>query len=80
MILPTKHTSLEKSFIGFGGYILKAIDNGLTIDDLWIQYKKDFSSGKYVVKQSFDNLLLVLVFLFSIGVIYDDDGKVKKCS
>ena len=80
MILPTKHTSLEQSFIGFGGYILKAIDDKLTIDELWMQYKRDFSSGKYAVKQSFDNLLLVLVFLFSIGVIYDDDGKVKKCS
>jgi hypothetical protein len=80
VILPTKHTNLEQSFIGFGGYILKSIDDGLTIDDLWMQYKRDFSSGKYAVKQSFDNLLLVLVFLFSIGAIYNEDGKVIKCS
>ena len=80
MILPTKHTSLEQSFIGFGGYILKIINDGLTIDELWKQYQRDFSNGKYVIKQSLDNLFLTLAFLFSVGAIYDDNGKVKKCS
>lgn len=79
MIMPTKHTSLEQSFLGFGSYILKILDNGMTIDELWMQYKKDFSNGKYDAKQSFDNLLLTLIFLFSINTIYEDNGKVKKC-
>jgi|TergutMp193P3_1026864.scaffolds.fasta_scaffold32393_2 hypothetical protein len=80
MILPTKHTSFEQSFIGFGGYILRIIDNGLTIDELWKQCQRDLSNGKYAAKQSLDNLLLTLAFLFSIGAINDDNGKIMKCS
>ena len=79
MILPTKHTSLGQSLIGFGGYILKIIAGGLTVDELWIQYQKDFSNSEYNVKQSFDNLLLTLAFLFAVDTIYDDNGKVRKC-
>lgn len=79
MILPTKHTSLDQSFIGFGCYILKVIDDGLTVDNLWNQYRKDFSDGKYTVKQSFDNLLLTLVFLFSVNAVYEDNGNIRKC-
>jgi len=80
MILPTKHTNIEQSFIGFGGYILKIIGSGLTVDELWTQYQKDSLNGEYSVKQSFDNLLLTLVFLFAVDAIYEDNGKVIKCS
>jgi hypothetical protein len=78
MILPTKHTSLGQSFIGFGAYILKIIGDGLTIDELWEQYQKDFSTDGYGAKQSFDNLLLTLIFLFAVGAVYEYNGKVKK--
>jgi hypothetical protein len=82
MILPTKHTKLEQSFLGFGGYILKiiGIGEGLSIDEIWRRYQKDFSDGIYTVKQSFDNLLLTLAFLYSINTISEIDGEVKKCS
>ena len=80
MILPTKHTSIEQSFLGFGAYILKILGDGLTIDELWTHYNRDFSIGEYNAKQSFDNLLLTLSFLFSINAIFDDNGKIKKCS
>jgi len=80
MILPTKHTNLEQSFIGFGAYLLKIISDGLTVDELWLNYQKDYFNGEYSVKQSFDNLLLTLAFLFSVDAIYEDNGKVKKCS
>jgi hypothetical protein len=79
MILPTKHTSIEQSFLGFGGYILKIIGDGLAVDELWTHYQKDFLNGKYNAKQSFDNLLLTLSFLFSVNAVYEDNGKVKKC-
>jgi hypothetical protein len=82
MILPTKHTSLERSFLGFGYYILKTIGDGLAIDELWVKYKKDFSKGKYDIKQSFDDLLLTLVFLFSVNAVYydNDSDRVKICN
>jgi len=85
MIMPTKHTSIEQSFLGFGAHILKSLgdgftDNGLTIDELWTNYNRDFSTGEYNAKQSFDNLLLTVSFLFSINAIFDDDGKIKRCN
>jgi hypothetical protein len=79
MILPTKHTNIEQSFLGFGGYILKVIDSGMEVDKLWTQYQKDFRDGVYNAIQSFDNLLLTITFLFSIDVICFDNGKVKRC-
>ena len=79
MIMPTKHTNIEQSLIGFGGYLLNIIEGGSTVDELWGKYLKDYSDGVYSSKQSIDNLLLTLVFLFSIDAIYEDNGEVKKC-
>ena len=79
MFLPTKHTNIEQSFLGFGGYILRIIGDGLAIDELWAYYQRDYSNGTYSTKQSFDNLILTLSFLFSVNAVYEDNGKVKKC-
>ena len=79
MILPTKHTSVERSYLGFGYYILKNLGEGKELDELWVKYNKDYSSGIYPLKQSFDDLLLTLVFLFSVGAITSDSERVIKC-
>jgi hypothetical protein len=80
MILPTKHTSIDQSFLGFGAYLLKVLSDDLAIDELWLHYQGDLSNGKYNVKHSYDNLLLTLAFLFSVDAIYEKNGKVVKCS
>ncbi|GHU98068.1 hypothetical protein FACS189483_05580 [Spirochaetia bacterium] len=80
MILPTKHTTIEQSFLGFGCYILQIIDENNTIDMLWQKYQTDFNSHAYVVKQTFDNLLLTLVFLFSVGAIKENNGEIIRCN
>ena len=80
MILPTKHTSLDRSILGFGYYILKAVGDGLTVDELWIKYRRDFSNGTYNIKRTFDDLLLTIVFLFSINAVYYDNERIKVCA
>lgn len=75
MILPTKHTKFDQSLLGFGSCILQIIDQGATIDFIWNTYNKNS-----VTKQSFDNLLLSLVFLFSIGAIKEINGVIYKCN
>ena len=80
MILPTKHTKFSESLLGFGSYILKKIGTAKTIDALWNEYQNDFANKKYPAKQSFDNLLLTLVFLHSIGAVEEQDGGVIKCN
>jgi hypothetical protein len=80
MILPTKHTTTEQSLLGFGSYLLQTIGDGATVDDLWSQYQKDFAAKAYHYKQSFDNLLLTLIFLFSVNAIYENNGEIKRCA
>lgn len=80
MILPTKHTNFSESLLGFGSYLLKKIEVTKTIDDLWNEYQIDYLNKLYPAKHSFDNMLLALVFLHSIGAIEEQDGGVIKCN
>jgi len=80
MILPTKHTHFSESLLGFGGYLLKKIDTFKTIDTLWNEYQRDYRQSNFKVKHSFDNLLLTLVFLHSIGIIEEKNGGVIRCN
>ena len=80
MILPTKHTNVEQSLLGFGSYILQIIEDGTTIDYLWQEYLKDFDSKNYSAKHSFDNMLLTLVFLHSVNAIEEVNGELMKCN
>ena len=80
MILPTKHTHFSESLLGFGSYLLKKIVTTKTIDSLWNEYQNDFAKNLYPAKHSFDNLLLALVFLHSIGAVEERDGGVVKCN
>lgn len=80
MILPTKHTNIEQSLLGFGSYILQIINDSSTIDSLWNEYLNDFYKSQYYAKHSFDSMLLTLVFLFSIDAIEEKNGIIKKCN
>ena len=80
MILPTKHTTIEQSFLGFGAYLLQILDKNNTVDLLWQKYQADYKSQIYPVKHTFDNLILTLVFLYTIGAISETQGELKKCN
>lgn len=80
MIIPTKHTHFSESLLGFGAYLLVKIDSIKTIDSLWNEYQNDLSKNRFSAKHSFDNLLLTLVFLHSIGVVEEKDGGVIRCN
>lgn len=80
MIIPTKHTNFSESLLGFGSYILTQLESPESIDSLWSQYQKDFNKNIYYAKHSFDNLLLTILFLHSIGVVKEQDGVVIKCN
>ncbi len=78
MIMPGKHINFSESLLGFGSYILNKLTIPLSIDDLWEEYQKDLKSDLYFSSHSFDNLIMTLLFLYSIGIIYEQDGKVIK--
>lgn len=80
MIIPTKHTNFSESLLGFGSYVLTQLKLPKSIDDLWIQYQNDFKHKAYFAKQSFDNLLLTVVFLYSTGAVIEQNGVIIKCN
>ena len=80
MIIPTKHTNFSESLLGFGSYVLTLLESPKSIDSLWNQYQNDFKERLYYAKHSFDNLLLTIVFLYSIGAVKDKDGIIIKCN
>jgi hypothetical protein len=79
MIIPTKHTNFSESLLGFGGYILTQLESPQSVDDLWSQYQVAYKNKRYFGKHSFDNLLLTIVFLHSIGAINEQNGVIIKC-
>ena len=80
MILPTKHTNFSQSLLGFGSYILEQLEEPSSIDELWSKYKSDYKVKAYYAKHSLQNLVLSLLFLYSIGAIREEDGIIRKCS
>ena len=79
MILPSKHINFSKSFLGLGAYILSQLQSPKTIDDLWDAYNVDYKNNVYPAKQSFENLVMTLIFLYSVGSIPENDGVIEKC-
>jgi hypothetical protein len=80
MIMPNKHINFSESLLGFGSYILQLLKTPKSVDDIWKKYQSDVSNEIYFTKHSFDNFILTLIFLYSIGTIEDIQGKIKKCN
>ena len=80
MLMPDKHIRFSESLFGFGSYLLEKLQKPCSVDDLWQEYQKDFENKNYDGKQSFDNLLLTLLFLYSVEAIYEKDGEIYLCA
>ncbi len=78
MIMPAKHISFSESFLGFGSYVLIKLDTAKSIDELWSQYQEDLQNELYFSKHSFDNLIMTILFLYSIDAIKTENGKVAR--
>lgn len=79
MILPTKHINFSQSLLGLGAYILSQLQSPKSIDDLWEGYNSDYKKRRYLVKHSFDNIVMTLIFLHSIGSVIEKEGVIEKC-
>ena len=80
MIIPTKHTNFSQSLLGFGSYVLTQLKSPKSIDEIWKQYQTDYKNKVYHAKHSFDDLLLTIVFLYSIGSVNEQKGVIIKCN
>jgi len=78
MLVPAKHINFSESLLGFGSYLLANLDRPKTIDEIWNQYLSDVEKKLYFSNHSFDNLMLTIIFLFSIGSISEENGRIQK--
>lgn len=79
MLIPTKHTNFSESLLGYGSYLLSKIKKRKSVDELWNEYLIDYKNEIYPAKHTFDNLLLTLTFLYSLGIIKEQDGGIARC-
>jgi hypothetical protein len=66
MLLPTKNIKLSESLIALGAFVLKFLDKPKNIDQVWAEIKQINNTS---LNHSYDNFLLSLDFLFTIGII-----------
>lgn len=79
MLMPSKHINFSQSLLGFGSYLAAKLTNPMSIDDLWREYKFDLEKELYFSNQSFDNLILTLIFLYGTNTIKETNGLLKRC-
>ncbi len=81
MILPEKHIKLAESLLGLGGHVLKLLDRPKTIDRIWEEYSKINDTLAFPANHGFDNLILSVDFLFTIGAInINQSGEIYNAS
>lgn len=71
---PSKHVSFNESIVGIGAIILKHLDGGKTIDDLWRELRRvKASHDRLPEKVDFDMVILAVDFLFLVGAVKQND-------
>ena len=80
MILPSKHIRLSESLLGVGGFVIAQCVKPRTVDSLWYALGEAYDSGQFPAYHTFDNLVLAISFLYSIGAVeMTDDGRLQQC-
>lgn len=72
MILPGKHLKQDRTLLGIGAVILKNLEDGQTVSELWEVVKKSHVAAS--VPLSFDWFALSLSFLYAIDVVEESQG------
>jgi len=74
MILPNKHLAEDKSLLGVGADVLRALDHPCTVSETWERFSELRRASHGRNKVSFDWFAKGLTFLFAINAIRLRDG------
>jgi len=75
------HTSnISKPLLSFLNYLITKIHDPISIDDLWIEYDRDFHNNAYKKKHTIEELILSLSILYGINLITEENGFIHKCN
>ncbi|AEA46897.1 ABC-three component system middle component 6 [Archaeoglobus veneficus] len=72
IVVPDKTMKLKYSIIGAGSRILKELDTPQTVSSLWEKVRHSDEVG------TFDKYVLILDFLYALGLIEFKEGLLKK--
>lgn len=76
MILPSKHLPEDRSLVYLGGEILCLLSGPKTVSRLWDEIKKSRGGQDATHGITFDWFVLALDFLFTVGAIDHERGRV----
>jgi hypothetical protein len=72
MIFPKKHINLSESIFGLSHILLKILKENsckVSLDELWEKFEKINNTDKFQAYHSFDNFILAINLLYSLGII-----------
>ena len=75
MILPTKHLSPDRAIITVASEVFGLINNHSTVSSVWNDFQKKNKVCMRLGEIPYDWFILSLDFLYLIGVIDEDKGK-----
>lgn len=77
MLLPTKNLHEEKSLIKIGGRIIKFLEKPKTVSRIWNEYTCHQNEND-LPTVTFDRFILAIDFLYMIGAIELDRGRLRR--
>ena len=76
MILPTKHLRPERAILTVGAEVLKLLTEPKTVSRLWDELKRVMDERSSTRKVNYDWFVLTLDFLYMLGAIEMDQGRI----
>lgn len=80
MILPTKHISMAESILGLAGYISSNVaKHPMSMENIWNQYSKVNDTDAFPAYHNFNDVILAVDLLYSMGAIDMNERKEVYC-
>ena len=77
MILPSKHLRQENALLGVGAVILRQLEGGRTVSEIWERIRQGDSTRTNGAQVPFDWFLLALSLLYAINAIELQSGLIR---
>ena len=78
MILPTKRLGPERAILTVGAEVLRLLNEPKTVSRLWDELKRVMDERSSTRKVNYDWFVLTLDFLYMLGAIEMDQGRIRR--
>jgi ABC-3C biological conflict system middle component len=78
MILPTKHLRPERAILTVGAEVLRLLTEPKTVSRLWDELKHIMDKRSSTRKVNYDWFVLTLDFLYMLGAVEMDQGRIRR--